>query len=59
METPDQEGTLQDGSLDEIALMRMMIRRVFEYANEGARVLSSSLNYEESSIFEGITTREV
>lgn len=42
IEAADLEGALQDGLGDEIALMRVMIRRVFEYANEEAGDLGSS-----------------
>lgn len=41
LEAADLEGALQDGLGDEIALMRVMIRRVFEYANEEAACLDS------------------
>jgi len=42
VEAADLEAALRDGLGDEIGLMRVMIRRVFEYANEEAGDLGSS-----------------
>ncbi|MDO9087999.1 MAG: hypothetical protein Q7U53_17465 [Anaerolineaceae bacterium] len=36
LESQDLETALRDGLGDEIALMRVMIRRVFDYANDNA-----------------------
>lgn len=41
VELGDLEGSVQDGLGDEIALMRVMIRRVFKYASEEAITLEA------------------